>query len=32
MLTVKWAVRNGNTDASAAKTQVKFGYMGPNKF
>ena len=29
VLTVKWAIRNGNTDANAAKTQVKFGYMGP---
>lgn len=29
VLTVKWAVRNGHADANAAKTQVKFGYMGP---
>ena len=29
VLTVKWAVRNGNTDAATGKTQVKFGYMGP---
>jgi hypothetical protein len=30
VLTVKWAVRNTSTDASKGKTQVKFGYMGPN--
>ncbi len=29
VLTVKWAVRNGNTDASTGKKQVMFGYMGP---
>jgi hypothetical protein len=29
VLTVKWAIRNGNTDAATGKTQVKFGYMGP---
>ncbi len=29
VLTMKWAVRNSNTDASTGKQQVKFGYMGP---
>lgn len=29
VLTVKWAVRNTNTDASTGKKQVKFGCMGP---
>jgi hypothetical protein len=28
VLTVKWAIRNSNTDANS-KQQVKFGYMGP---
>lgn len=29
VLTVKWAVRNGNADPDKGKQQVKFGYMGP---
>lgn len=31
VLTVKWAVRNSNTDTPTAKgqQQVKFGYLGP---
>jgi len=29
VLTLKWAVRNTNTDASKGTKQVKFGYMGP---
>ena len=29
VLTVKWAIRNGNPATTTAKTQVKFGYMGP---
>lgn len=28
VLTVKWAVRNSNTDASTGKKQVQFGLMG----
>ena len=30
VLTLKWAVRNTNTDPSASKPQVKFGYQGQN--
>lgn len=30
VLTVKWAIRNSNTDAATGKQQVKFGYFGPN--
>jgi len=29
VLTMKWAVRNSNTDAASGKKQVMFGYMGP---
>jgi hypothetical protein len=29
VLTVKWAVRNGNADEKAGQKQVQFGYMGP---
>ena len=29
VLTVKWAIRNSNTDAATGKQQVKFGLLGP---
>ena len=29
VLTLKWAIRNGNTDAATGRQQVKFGLLGP---
>lgn len=29
VLTLKWAIRNTNTDASTGRKQVQFGLMGP---